>query len=504
VPLLRKLLADKKSSALGRLHALHALEGLGALTEADTMNACKDEDETVRANGLQLLEPFLKESADSYAALASLAKDRSIHVRYQLAFTLGEIKSAKYPSRVANLLAIIKQDPANNWMQAAVFSSLAEGSGEMFSLAVADSSMRVAGKDFLRQLVELIGAKNNPDDVKLVLNYLDEANEPALSFSLLRALGNGLKRAGVPLEKLAGNFKPLLNRATIIATDANVDEATRLQAIQLLAISTYADAGKSLVSLLEQNQSQAIQLAVVDSLGHFSDSAVATDLSQRFTSMTPQVRSAMLTVLLARPERVAVLLNTLEQGTIRPSDLSSSQIKFLKNHRDAGIKMRAAKIFANVGTARRADVVQSFQPALTLTGNVAHGKAIYLERCSSCHRLEGAGFALGPDLVTVKNSGKEKLLANILDPNREVAPNYKAFEVETKDDESLIGLVANETATSITLRQAFGKENVILRSQIKKLQSQENSLMPEGLEAGLKPQDFADLIEYISNANAGK
>ena len=133
-----------------------------------------------------------------------------------------------------------------------------------------------------------------------------------------------------------------------------------------------------------------------------------------------------------------------------------------------------------------------------MAGNVARGKVIYQERCASCHRLEENGFALGADLVTVKNAGKEKMLVNILDPNREVAPNYKAFEVETKNEESSIGLIANETATSVTLRQAFGKESVILRSQIKKIRSQEQSLMPEGLEAGLKLQDMADLLEYIS------
>ena len=144
-------------------------------------------------------------------------------------------------------------------------------------------------------------------------------------------------------------------------------------------------------------------------------------------------------------------------------------------------------------------MINAFQPALNLQGNSAHGKTIYLERCSSCHRYDNEGYALGPDLVTVKNSGKEKLLKNILDPNSEVAPNFKAFEIETTNDESYIGLVTNETAASVTLRQAFGKENVILRPQIKKLQSQEQSLMPEGLEAGLTPQDLADLLYYISN-----
>ena len=130
------------------------------------------------------------------------------------------------------------------------------------------------------------------------------------------------------------------------------------------------------------------------------------------------------------------------------------------------------------------------------------GKKIYLQRCSSCHRLGGNGYQLGPDLVTVKNTGKEKMLVNILDPNREIAPAYIAFQIETKDDESLVGIIASKT-TGITVRQAFGKEDTIMRSKIKSMQSQGQSLMPEGLEEGLKPQDFANLLEYISTADAG-
>jgi len=72
------------------------------------------------------------------------------------------------------------------------------------------------------------------------------------------------------------------------------------------------------------------------------------------------------------------------------------------------------------------------------------------------------------------------------------------YLVATKDGESLLGLIANENATSVTLRQAFGVENVILRSRIQKLQSSSQSMMPEGLEASLSPQEMADLLEFIA------
>jgi putative heme-binding domain-containing protein len=87
-----------------------------------------------------------------------------------------------------------------------------------------------------------------------------------------------------------------------------------------------------------------------------------------------------------------------------------------------------------------------------------------------------------------------------LDPNREVRPEFVSYVVETKDDESLIGLIAAETGSTVTLRQAFGKQDVVSRGTIKKMQSQGQSLMPEGLEAGLGPQDLADLLTWIETA----
>ena len=180
--------------------------------------------------------------------------------------------------------------------------------------------------------------------------------------------------------------------------------------------------------------------------------------------------------------------------------MTTAQTKFVRGHSDKSVRALAAIVLSAQPASTRQQVIDSFLPAIELKGDAIHGKKIYQDRCISCHRLGGEGHALGPDLVTVKNSGKEKMLVNILDPNREVRPDYISYVVETKDDDSYIGLVANETAMTLTIRQAYGKENIINRSDIKKMQSQGQSLMPEGLEAGLKPQDLSDLMEYIEKA----
>jgi len=96
-------------------------------------------------------------------------------------------------------------------------------------------------------------------------------------------------------------------------------------------------------------------------------------------------------------------------------------------------------------------------------------------------------------------SGGEKLLLSILDPSREVAPNYINYLIETKDGQSVLGILASDTPSAITVRQAYAKETVIPREQIKRMSSQGKSLMPEGLETGLKAEDVADLIAFIES-----
>ena len=496
---LKQLVTHSKSS-LGRMHALHSLEGLAALGEDELLSAMKDMDGDVRTHAIKLSESFLRQPVASeklWGQYDALTQDPSINVRFQLAFTVGE---SKQENKIGVLRRIIERDMDDYWMRAAVLSSLANGAGPMLALLTgSDHSQPRAGQvEFLRQLVILIGAKNDPKEVAQVMLLLGSSQNRTLSLALVRALGDGLQRAGSSLTK-AGDMKPFFTQALQTAADDHLEETARLQAIPLLAMTSYAESGTTLQKLLNPGQSPAIQLAAIAAVGRFNNPEVGPILIQNWSTQTPQVRSETLAALLARPERATVLLQAIEQGELRTSDLTTAQISLLKKNGSEAVRTRAAELFPTASASKRQDVIKSYQPALTLAGNLEHGKKLYLDRCSSCHRLDKDGYAVGPDLVTVKNAGKEKMLINILDPNAEVAPNFRAFEIETTSGDSSLGLVSNETSTSVTLRQPFGKETVILRPQIKRIQSQGLSLMPEGIETGLTPQDMADLLEYLAH-----
>ena len=144
----------------------------------------------------------------------------------------------------------------------------------------------------------------------------------------------------------------------------------------------------------------------------------------------------------------------------------------------------------------RDKVVKAYAGVSKLTGDPAKGHTLYLAACSACHRLKNEGNEIGPDLSSVAAKPDEQLLEAILDPNRAVEQRYLTHTIRTKDGKDHTGLLAEETANSLTLKLGTATE-VILRADIAKSTPGTQSLMPAGLESVLKPQDIADLLAWM-------
>ena len=92
----------------------------------------------------------------------------------------------------------------------------------------------------------------------------------------------------------------------------------------------------------------------------------------------------------------------------------------------------------------------------------------------------------------------ESLLSDILEPHREISSDSMTAVLETKESETLIGIVTRESEKAVALRQEDGIEVIIPRLNLGIIRPQAWSLMPQGLEAGLRPQDMADLLKYLA------
>jgi putative heme-binding domain-containing protein len=235
-------------------------------------------------------------------------------------------------------------------------------------------------------------------------------------------------------------------------------------------------------------------------LGRFDDPRIAPAVAQRWRALTPRLRNNALAVLLARTSRAAAVLTGLESGSLGRADLSSAQMNYLRTLRDPALSERARRLFGPV-PVQRPEAVRLFRPALGLKGLPALGREIFIARCAACHQRGGATPAIGPDLAIAKIYGQGKVLTAILEPSAGARIDYLTCVVETADGESLIGILRDQNATTITLQGLTGAQVLLPRSNIQYLQAQPWSLMPGGLEAGLTPQSMADLLAYILTAN---
>ncbi len=141
----------------------------------------------------------------------------------------------------------------------------------------------------------------------------------------------------------------------------------------------------------------------------------------------------------------------------------------------------------------------AYQKALELKGDAAKGKLVFKNVCSACHRLEGVGEAVGADLMAIRDQGAETVMLNILDPNREVKPQYLSYLVMLDSGRTVTGMITAETANGITVRRPDGKGETFLRANIDKMRSTGMSFMPEGLEKQVDHQAMADLLAYLNS-----
>jgi putative membrane-bound dehydrogenase-like protein len=505
VPLLRATASGSKSP-LGRLHALYALDGLGALGPREVLTALAHESAGLREHGMRLAEPWLRESPELAAAVRRLADDPEPRIRFQAALTLGNMLG----DEVTDLLArIVRRDSADPWLRQAVLSSAA---GRELALARRILSEREfagspPGRAVLLTLAGVVGANHQRGDASALVEHVATGNHSeSVRQTVVTGVADGLLRTGRTLDQLslappsAGRklVNGILDAAVRTAADEKATPATRVRAIGLLTHAPLAETQTTLRSLLDAREPQDLQLAVVRALRGTAADAVPAILLGGWRGYSPAVRAEVLTTLSTRPRWAEALLDAVEAKTVAPADIGPATRAILLGHRDSGIQNRAKKYFGAATIGNRADVLARFQETVRKPGDAARGLAVFKRECAACHYAAGVGTSIGPAIAAVGNRTPEALLTAILDPNREVDPRYLTYTLTTDDGRALSGMITGETATTVTLRRAEGAET-ILRTQIDQLRSAGVSLMPEGLEANLKTEEMADLLAFLAS-----
>jgi uncharacterized repeat protein (TIGR03806 family) len=188
----------------------------------------------------------------------------------------------------------------------------------------------------------------------------------------------------------------------------------------------------------------------------------------------------------------------------------------------ASVGRSAANSARDAGTVEVRDLFERFLPTnerverlgdrfdraavLALSGDAARGRQIFLTnpavQCKNCHKAEGAGQEVGPDLKAAAAKykyDKAALLDHIVDPSRTIDPPYVAHALALKDGRILTGVLVERTAEAVVIKDAQGKTIRVASADVERTAQQAQSLMPDLLLRDLTAQQAADLLEFLAS-----
>ncbi len=518
VPPLVKM-ATECPRAEARLQALCTLDGLKGLNPALLKKALHDGHPGVRRNAVRLCEPFLKTAPELGEEMASLADDSDAQVRLQVACTLGAWDDPKAGDAIGRIALANQQEP---YIFAGAMSSVTPNnlSHVVAAVSISDPGTK-APAELYRDLMTMATAYRNDDVLtKFVASTARRGAGPypAWELSAIAALLDGLdqqKTTVAALGQRLGQRGPATSKqlarvaayARQVAADPQAPIATRLAAVQILGRSGTPSDDQEIVALgdlLSPQTPALLQEGVVTALGKLKEGKVAVELLTRWRSVGPALRSSILDVMISRDDWVAVLLDHIEHKQINVHEIDigrRQQLASLKNH---ALAERATKLLAASVDKDRVKVIDRYRSALTLRGDLKHGRQLFEKTCTVCHRLNDVGHAVGPELVALTDKSPQALLVAMLDPNRAVEQKYVVYTAVTNQGRQYTGILAAETGSSITLLQQENKETTVLRGELEELSSAGKSLMPEGLEKDFKQQDIADIMAYVASTGPSR
>ncbi len=475
------------------VNALYTLDALGQLDDKKLASALGHSEPGVRRHALRLAERQFGKSEKLFAAALRLADDDSSIVRLQLALSLGESSD---PRTLKALARLAKQHGADEWLDNAILTALAGRASGMLAALIDKPANSHDARGLIARLCDSIATRRNTGELSATIIHIA-----------------GLSDRGLQQACLAGLRKPFKSATTVALSDAaraaldqlstTDDGEVRIAAVglkQILKLESpvdrHARLAKALGEVANVQLGAARRLAAVRELGSETDPRIAAQLFDAYPAATPSVRRAILGAAFARRDHLPAVVVALEQQKFSAAALNAVQRNTLLKQPDADLAKRVKALFATLEPVDD-KLLQRFTAALDNKRDTAHGREVFTQHCSICHRAHGIGFAVGPDLTAEFRRAEETIVHDILAPSAVIVAGHETYTVETKDGRVLNGVLAGESANSLTLMLPGGVRLDVLRRNVQSIKSLPVSLMPESLAKSLRPVDAADTIAWL-------
>ncbi len=535
--LLPSVAADAKHSAPARIQALWILERQGKLTPQLLTAAVKDSNEAVSRNGLKIAGQDSTLAAAVADAVSGKVNDKNDRTRLAAIIALGATKPT--PEARQQLVAAWPglNDP---YLQSAVLEAANASPVEYLTTALAAPNP-AALRDFVGAICK--AARSRPEFAAGIVEALgapglESASEgvTALRRAALQSLAEGSKPAAAPAwtpelqaafsrllksnatdvvlpliaawdkgNHLAGEAKSESGALLKLLNDAAAPEERRAQAAASLIGIRDLDPAilPAIAEVLGSKAPATLQHRLLEELGNTGDRASGAALIAAYSKVSPVLQEVAFAQILKRAEWTSAFIEALKEKTVPFASLGTIALDKLRHYPDARIAEQAsAAIDAIRGPSiqQKDQLIAQLLPNVEEGGDPVKGKELFMGTCAVCHKINGQGANLAPDLTGIGAHPRAELLVDIVDPNREVDPSFAAFDFTMKNGDVFQGIISRENAETILVRDAAG-DHELNKTDIASRRELGRSLMPEGFEA-LGAPTLRDILAFLQSTDS--
>ena len=432
--------------------------------------------------------------------LKELANHSDPSVLVQLALALGELPNDVCPEILASLATARDLDP---WVAQAVVSSAKQHAKAIIPhLLAAIEADKIDSDERLRLLSDLFQTvqSNGASLTELFGNSIrDLRTDDATRMRIASCLVQRLRSPKPSASGMGKAMTELYASATAMVVDADLDENQRCDALSLFGLGM-GDASleiKTLVSLVSPNCPASLQTRSIDCLVPGVNVEKCDALFDRWPQMSEPIRQHFVSRMLQNQKWTLRLFEALESDAIRVGELSLSARQHLAQSGSRSMRVRAERLMRGGGKIEKKKLVESYLSSVSGTRDLGNGESLFKKHCAVCHVAKEGTPAVGASLKNLTDRTDLALLTAILDPNRAADPQYVSYLIHTDADRVLTGTIESETGASLTLAHADGKRTTVQRDSILQMKNSGLSLMPEGFETTIPPQQMKDLLAYL-------
>ncbi|MEX2559353.1 MAG: PVC-type heme-binding CxxCH protein, partial [Pirellulales bacterium] len=545
---LKKLLNDKEPNY--RARALWLLDRIGGQARQAVLDQLKSDDPAFRALAVRILRRHGPEYAEP---LLDMAGDDSPEVRREVLLALSRLEGTRAEQVLVEMAA--SYDGTDRYLLEAIHIAAGRRKAQLYRALERAGRISIdkvqllqvldpkAAASFLAEslaatnldesarqvLLEHLGGTASAEAGQAVLKLATDPEASAdmrrLSLNLLAANLPGNWQALKRAPELASGLRHLLSdpdwqaAALALAGDNGLDELAE----EILALVESAELS---VGVRQQAARVAAQLRVEGAAAALAELLTSKELPLAEAGLsglvqlqhwppvrevvcgalgTPRLQAQAVDQLMSSTGGALVMLRLIDDQAVSDA-VAKTAIDQAIRHPDSNIRVLFERFVPEDQRPRR--LGSAVQPAeiLALEADADRGRQIFFQssaaQCKNCHRVQGQGGGIGPDLSQIgKKYDRAALLETILEPSKAVAPEYIAYLLETQDGLVHAGFVVDKSDEQVVLKDANNNLIRVPAGEVALLAAQQKSLMPELVLSDVTAQDAADLLAYLVSLN---